>query len=147
MRAIFNRIHSYTTMKTHKIAKYEIVDHGIDNSQYFQGCGVSYTEFDECATGCGSNALEAFDDAMEQIAMRESVDLSSIENGPEYKTANTKKSQRFTVEALLIRDGAMKRGGDFPDDCEMYYYVSIRYSLGASDETVLRSAGLHESQR
>ncbi len=132
---------------THKIASFEIIDHGIDHCQYFQGCGTSYTEFDSAATGCGENALEAFDDALEQIAMSGSVDLSAIEASREYKTARTKKCQRFTVEAFHRRNGNMKRGQDYSDiENEHYYYLSIRYNLAVSDEVVLRSAGLHASQ-
>jgi hypothetical protein len=131
------------TTPEHCIASYEIVDHGIEHSQYFQGCGTSYTDFDECVTGCGDNALEAFDDALEQIACSHSVDLSAIERGPEYKTANTKKAQRFTVEAMFRRNGDLKRGQDMSEiDSEHYYYVSIRYCLGISDARILTIAGL-----
>ena len=132
-----------TTAPEYSIASFEIVDHGIEHNQYFQGCGTSYTEFDECVTGCGENALEALNDALEQIASAYSADLSAIENGPEYRTAKTKKSQRFTVEAMFRRNGDLKRGQDMSDiDSEHYYYVSIRYCLRMSDARILANAGL-----
>ncbi len=49
-----------------KIIAYEIINHGIEHSQYFQGCGVSFTEFDVCFTGIGNSAFEALDDALGQ---------------------------------------------------------------------------------
>ncbi len=51
-----------------KINRYEIVDHGVDGSQYFQGCGVSFTDFDYVVTGSGNSYKEALDDAMNQLA-------------------------------------------------------------------------------
>ncbi len=51
------------------IASYEIVDHGVDSEQYFQGCGVSFTEYDHVSTGMGDTVREALDDALDQLAM------------------------------------------------------------------------------
>lgn len=139
-----------------KIAAFEIVDHGIDHAQYFQGCGVSFTEFDNVQTGCGTNAREAFDDALEQIAMAESsVDLSPVENSAEGKVFQTKRAERASVAAHERKYGMRKakreRNGTFSGEYEeteneLYYYVSIRYNLTASDEVAELSAGLHPSQ-
>ena len=52
-----------------KITKFEIIDHGVDHEQYFQGCGVAFTEFDQCYTGIGESKTEAFNDALDQIAV------------------------------------------------------------------------------
>lgn len=35
------------------ISDYQILNHGVENSQYFQGCGVAYTTFSEVTTGIG----------------------------------------------------------------------------------------------
>lgn len=35
------------------INEIEIVDHGLDHSQYFQGCGVFGTNFNDVVTGIG----------------------------------------------------------------------------------------------
>ena len=48
--------------------KYELLDHGVDHSQYFQGCGTAHTDYDECATGIGNDPREALDDCLDQIA-------------------------------------------------------------------------------
>lgn len=50
------------------ITEFEVRYHGIGHEQYFQGCSVSFTQWDECYTGCGATASEALDDALEQMA-------------------------------------------------------------------------------
>jgi hypothetical protein len=49
--------------------KLQFIDHGIEHEQYFQGCGVAFTEYDECFTGIGVSAISAIDDCLEQVAM------------------------------------------------------------------------------
>ena len=56
-------------MKT--IEGYEIIYHGIEYSDYFQGCGVAYTEFTDVATGIGNSEQEAIGDAMDQLAQKD----------------------------------------------------------------------------
>jgi len=52
-----------------QIAAHEVVIHGVEHEQYFQGCGVSFTPYTDVATGIGSDAREAFEDALESLAM------------------------------------------------------------------------------
>jgi hypothetical protein len=51
------------------MSKFEIVKHGVDSPDYFQGCGVAFTQYDFCVTGAGLDAKEAYEDAVEQIYM------------------------------------------------------------------------------
>lgn len=51
-----------------KIEDFEVIDHGVEHEQYFQGCGVSFTRWNECSTGCGNSGVEALEDALEQMA-------------------------------------------------------------------------------
>jgi hypothetical protein len=51
-----------------QVAKWQVVNHGVEHSQYFQGCGVSFTEYDWCVTGIGMTASEAREDCFEQLA-------------------------------------------------------------------------------
>jgi hypothetical protein len=83
------------------VADFEIVRHGIDNSQYFQGCGVAFTEYEACFTGIGNNPNEALDDALEQAAVS-GWDVESIKNDQPTKPKVSAKAE----------------------DC--YYYLSIR---------------------
>jgi len=52
------------------IGKFEVVDHGIDGDQYFQGCGLTFTSYEDIATGIGENFAEAVDDALEILAQK-----------------------------------------------------------------------------
>lgn len=45
-----------------KIESFEVVDHGIQHEQYFQGCGIAFTSMDDVATGIGECPAEAIDD-------------------------------------------------------------------------------------
>jgi len=65
-------------MADKKIIDFEVEDHGVEGSQYFQGAGLAYTDFDDIATGAGNNAAEAFDDALEQLAQND-WDVSELE--------------------------------------------------------------------
>jgi len=47
---------------------HEVITHGVEHEQYFQGCGTSFTPFTDVATGIGDDAAEAFDDALESLA-------------------------------------------------------------------------------
>lgn len=49
------------------VTRYEITDHGIEASDYFQGFSCP-REYDQCATGIGDNPHEALEDALEMLA-------------------------------------------------------------------------------
>ena len=114
-------------MKT--LTQFEILDHGVDHAQYFQGCGVSYTKFDECVTGCGQDAKEAIEDALESMAQND-VNTDEIEKSDEYKAIDRADKKVPGYEPLLTVEKFVKnQGEEMADDCELYYYVSIRYSV------------------
>lgn len=92
-----------------KIAEYDITDRGVDHAQYFQGHGTSFSDFDESYTGAGDNAVEAYDDAVEQAATS-GWDVSALPTRPR----GIRKSDRVRHV----------RGED--EDNEIYYYVSLR---------------------
>lgn len=116
-------------MSTKLISKFEIIDHGIDHAQYFQGCGVSYTEYDECITGCGQDAKEAIEDALESMAQN-GVETDEIEKSDEYKAIERAANKMPGYEPLVTVSAFVeKQGEEMTDDCELYYYLSIRYSV------------------
>lgn len=62
-----------------KVTEFELIDHGIDNPQYFQGCGTAFTRFSHVVTGVGDNPREALDDALEMAAQGDpSVDTEDL---------------------------------------------------------------------
>lgn len=89
-----------------QITAFEFVDHEIQHPDYFQGCGVAHTQFDECYTGVGDTAREAAEDALESLSEFPWDDET-------YQAAETK------VEAYDNR-------ADIPDESDARYHVSIR---------------------
>ena len=51
------------------VAEWAAKNHGVEGAQYFQGCGTAFTRWDDVAVGHGNTSLEAYDDAVEQLAM------------------------------------------------------------------------------
>lgn len=92
-----------------KIKDYEIINHEYEHSQYFQGCGTAYTEFDDVATGVGENAKEAYEDAVEKFAFRD-WDVSALPTRP------NGIRKRDKVPAKFLKN----------EYNEIYWYVSIR---------------------
>ena len=101
-------------MKT--IKDYEVIDHGFDAEQYFQGCGTAFTEFDDVATGIGETAAEALDDALENLAQGD-WDVSSI-------PSRGHGFSRMTVLGYLRRVGGLTR--EEIENTETHAYVSVR---------------------
>ncbi len=111
-----------------KITSFQVVDHGIEHAQYFQGCGVAFTEYDECVTGCGDNFAEALDDALESIAQSDAA-VDDYLLGRIHTELTGHPSSEYAgkwPESDSVSD--FKRNSD---DC--YYYVSIRYSIEPSE--------------
>jgi hypothetical protein len=92
-----------------RVVDYEIVDHGIDWPDYFQGCGVAFTTFDECFTGIGDNAQAAYDDAVDCVA--QSIDdVSALPETVDYLGTDEVDYEEYEEESP-------------------YYYVSIRVTV------------------
>ena len=85
------------------VSNYELVFHGMETPDYFQGCGVAFTPFDECFTGIGASQKEALEDATEQLA-----------------TAG------FEVLKLLEADIERASTEPVPEEGAWWQYVSIR---------------------
>ena len=93
---------------------YELIDHGIDHAQYFQGCGTAFTEFDHVVTGCGSNFAEALDECLEMIAQdHDSYIVQELERELLADKVDFKCSKPEADEYHY----------------EENYYVSIRYNM------------------
>jgi hypothetical protein len=95
--------------------RFEILVHGPEHSQFFQGCGVSFSSFKSVVTGIGENAKEAYADCVDQIytlygSKAEGLRLPS-------KPRGIRASDRLSQAEL---------GSD-----EYHYYVSIRFTVNA----------------
>ena len=88
-----------------KLISYEILDHGMDHSQYFQGCGTAFTNFTHVWTGVGNSSKEAYNDALDQAYM----DISDLAD------KFPKRPAGFTLRPTVPADSE-----------DVYFYVSIR---------------------
>jgi hypothetical protein len=87
----------------------------LTDAQYFQGCGVAYTRFEMCVTGAGNSQYAAFEDALEQLATM-GYDLP----------ASLTRGDQCTDDSDAVAQSYADCGEEMPEECEMYYYVSIR---------------------
>jgi len=120
-------------MKT--ITDFEIINHGIENSQYFQGCGTSFGKYKDCTTGCGNDFIGALEDALESLSQMDYFADAELEQriakdlGAEsYDKLAALDGIGYSVEDYLMEDpDNLDENGDVNwDGNKLYYYVSIR---------------------
>lgn len=109
-----------STRKT--VGAYELVDHGIENPQYFQGCGTAFTDYDHVVTGIGDNPAEAIEDALESMAQMD-YDTETMEN--RIKADEGWDEIPTTPD---VHDDHADSDVDDDDSDGPYYHVSIRWS-------------------
>jgi hypothetical protein len=98
------------------IGEFELIDHGIEHSQYFQGCGIAFSSYRNVVTGIGDNPAEAIDDCLEQIAQA-GFDTEGME-------ARIMAQEGW--ESLPTTPDVQTECGE---DCEeIYYHVLIRWN-------------------
>jgi hypothetical protein len=93
-------------MKT--IKDYSIISHGIDSPDYFQGCGVCFTKFEDVATGIGNTEFEACEGALESLAQA-GWDVSTVVNDCD--------KEKTVSDCVEVVEG---------EECDCYFYVSVR---------------------
>ena len=99
-----------------KAIAYEIINHGPDHSQYFQGCGTYFTDYDLAVTGAGINAKEAYEDAADYLYMMD-IDRDSLD-------------RLLPTRPRGIRQSDSLKVSDMKDEySEIYWYVSIWIKL------------------
>lgn len=89
-----------------KIKAYEIIDHGYSYACDFPGEGTAFTDFEDCFTGIGNDAKEAYEDAVELASS--TYDVSRLPKRPRGITEKNRVPRR------------RHEGGEF------WYHVSIR---------------------
>lgn len=105
-------------MKTvlQRVSEFEVVDLGIEHPDYFQGFGVSYTNFNYCCYGIGNDAVDAFDDACEQMSQccdcigLDDTYSDMLERYPDFRNKQ------------LVAESEVEPGS------ESYYHIGIRWN-------------------
>ena len=96
-----------------KTPRFEIISHGPDHAQYFQGCGTSHTRFASVVTGIGDNAREAYEDCIDQI----------------YQLYGSKaEALRLPAHPRGIRKSDCLNKAELENE-EYSWYVSIRFTV------------------
>ena len=110
-----------------QIKEFDIQNHGIDNSQYFPGISLAFSDYLWKAIGIGESAKDAFEDCIDQIFQME-FDADKIRKSKEAKEYQTKKAANFTVTKYLKKQGWKKKDFEFDQENDNYYYLSIRWN-------------------
>lgn len=103
-------------MKT--VQEHEILVHGVEHEQYFQGCGLAFTRFTDVATGIGNDASEAYDDALESLAQND-WEVEPLEN-----LITQIESGNHVVVCPMLEEQ-----DEHDDECpchDLHVYVSVR---------------------
>lgn len=101
------------------IKAYEIEDCGVDHTQYFQGRGVSCTDWEHVALGAADNAKDAYADAVEALACSD-WDVAKLPKNPRgIRKTNTVAKTVPPCERCGETETCEH------DDGELYYYVAI----------------------
>lgn len=124
-----------TKNQSAKITDYQLIDHGVEHQQYFQGCGTAFTPYAHCVTGSGGTFGEALDDALNQIA------IEGPDGVAEILKSRIKADEGYADKPWPVEPSASsvfrkhnpeaydEETGDWDmEECELYYYVSVRYS-------------------
>ena len=99
-----------------KVSDFQLDDMGIENCQYFQGYGVSFTPFAFCAYGVGDNPREALDDCLEQVA-QEGIDTEDLE-----ARIIAENNREQLPETPSVSE-------EYPDSEDVYYHVGIKWNV------------------
>jgi hypothetical protein len=110
------------------VTDFEVLNHGVCHSQYFQGCGVSFSRYNYVVTGIGDSEREALDDCLEQMATMADIDVAEFEKMAikEYGGVSTEPENLCVDDDETCEDC----------DCELYLFMSIRFN---TDEPIMGS--------
>ena len=106
--------------------KYEIVNYGVEHSQFFQGISTHNTSYDHCVYGIGDTFNDALEDAISQLCERCNNDRESelAERMAKWitkaHTMNKKANAKTEIDRSEEDDG---------EPSELYHHVGILYSF------------------
>jgi hypothetical protein len=99
---------------------FEIVNHGIQHSQYFQGCGTTFTDYTDVATGIGDDYNEALNDALENLAqMGWNVDIVVSDEDGDGESVSDRRAEEMEAAKADAREAVVSDDDDedsFDDD-------------------------------
>lgn len=108
-------------MSIKKVNEFEVLNHGVEYSDYFQGCGTACTKYSDVVTGIGCSDAEALEDALEQIATGYDVDTEDLEQ--RIKKEYGEPSDFDVVSAECEEDEEESEGEETP-----WVHISIRWN-------------------
>lgn len=99
------------------VRRFEFLDHGLEHPDFFQGCGVAFTNFDLCFTGTGASPYEAAHEALE---------LASHD----YRWNELMDEAETWIENHMGK--TLDAFEPIPEDSDATYHVSIRIGIAAA---------------
>lgn len=93
-----------------KASDFKVRHHGIEYDQYWQGAGISFSRWTDCATGIGDCNAAAFEDALDLLG-QSGWDTEALE------------SQIRAEIGALVDEVNARKPDILPEDC--HYYVTI----------------------
>ena len=118
------------TTGTQRIADWNVVDHGIEASDYFQGHGIALTDYTHTATGIGDNPSEALDDALECLASQ-CIDVEDLERSIRKEYPDLDDPEKNEAASVSARYGEIDQDEEV-DECgefNHWYYVSVDVTM------------------
>lgn len=106
------RLHGTRGVPMKRVKEFCVYFHGVEHEQYFQGHGVAFTRYTECATGIGNTPNEALEDCLEQLACAHDWDVEDLED-----------KIRALHGAHLAKGEESKE--ELPDDCHHFVSISV----------------------
>ena len=96
-----------------QVTDYEVIDLGIEYSDYFQGFGTSFAPYTESVVGIGNSLSEALEDALDQIASIGHLIETVLDD------------EGLEDYEIDLDDYDEETGGDTP-----WVYIGIHYNIG-----------------
>lgn len=111
-----------------------------DHQQYWQGHRIACTNYDECATGCGSTPREALEGALEDLAQQD-IKLSDVQKKEITEELQSQIAEGYDLDTDIMVECEHGLDPDSDPDCticagEWFCYVSIDVITDVDDKAI-----------
>lgn len=117
---------------------WQLIEHGMEEAQYFPGVGTAGSPYDHAVTGVGDTYLDALDDALEQLREEGGGEVLVEEIERVHRPRRVEEGDwrlRSVHEACEEEYRGLREGTKYPlspfekwhEECEIGYYISIRW--------------------